>query len=153
MQSAYIHENHSEIRCPNCGGTHLSKLSELYRQRLPALEGSISETNYTYKVRPQNVAKSGDPITQDLAPPRRASYQSIFLVALGFVLLAVLLGATRWFLTIWISGWVITVLVLWFGAYRHNTEQWPKKMSTWKQSLLCHSCGERFIPNHLNEAR
>ena len=134
------------IHCPNCGAEEISKLSVSYRQRLPAFEADD-----VVQHRALSAQDADDPITDELAPPRKASYWVIFVACQAFIWVVALIGVSRWFMTIWASGWMIATVVLWVGAYRHNTKQWPEKMRDWNRTYLCQRCGTRFVADSNGE--
>jgi hypothetical protein len=149
-----------ELRCPNCGGTDLKKVSLIYE------EGS-SRIKAKSRLRGLSLGDDGPSVfagtaatnginqtllSERLRPPQKWSYVKLLLWT-GLVAIVSLVVCVHMVMSsssavssvpfvmgvvVGLAAFVATLI----GIWRHNQSVYPRQFAEWEKSFLCQRCGE-----------
>ena len=171
VHAAFTHEGRSslirtaacgssmELRCPNCNGTELKRVTLVYQEGLSHLKTRSLWWGWVFGEGGPGVA-AGRAVTRGaqqtelsrtVKPPVKRSYRRLIFRSVTVTFLAA--GAYIVFvaastppvstlpLRIYVFVAPVVFVALAFAAWRHNHLVYPMKCTEWDRSFLCQRCG------------
>lgn len=128
-----------EFKCPNCGSENIQKCEVIY------MSGTVSHSSTTTlgKYEATTEGQASTDLAQAVAPPAEQSTSWIATTVFCFL-------AAVFFKDSFIVSLVLGAIALLLGkssvdADKYNKEIYPREYKRWKDSYICHRCGNRFI--------
>lgn len=141
------------MKCPTCDSENTQRLSIIYGGGLTTVDTStvglgagisggglgggigVAGTRGTHQTA----------LSQQVAPPKKISVLNVsILPAIGFFVGLAILDNAALFGLFWMALVLAGTAWVWTGAWRYNTQIWPKKMEIWEKQFMCLRCGEVF---------
>ncbi len=128
-----------EFKCPHCGSENIQKCEVIY------MSGTVSHTSTTTfgKYEATTEGQAATDLAQAVAPP--AKMETSWVAGLIFGGLAYLFGIDSF-----LAGLVLGAIALVFfkgsiDAEKYNNEIYPKEYERWRNTYICHRCGNQFL--------
>ena len=135
------------FQCPNCGSGDIQKCEMIYMQGTVNHSSTTSIGNYES----ETIGQVSTSLAQSVAPPTQKETYWLAMIVCGVIAALVGESVLKHFHTGHFIVAIIAGLFTWAfysmsqEASEYNEKQYPIDYDNWKNSYICHRCGNKFI--------